>query len=133
MTQQPSSNGQWNNFRVTLEARITDLERVLGRRDVIAAEQTPDALEEIQQASERSLVIFNIDRGSQQLRDARAALRRINEGAFGVCEECGEDIHPKRLVAVPWTALCIQCQEDMDRRYTDVCGLRTSSMDELAS
>jgi DnaK suppressor protein len=99
-----------------LEARVAELGRVLACRDVIRVEQTSDELDEIQQASERSLVISNLDRGSQQLRDAHAALRRMNEGSFGVCEECGEDIHPRRLVAVPWTALCIECQEQLDRR-----------------
>lgn len=56
----------------------------------------------------------NIDRESKQLRDARAALRRIREGTFGVCEECEEQIHPKRLVAISWASLCIQCQEAKD-------------------
>jgi DnaK suppressor protein len=116
-----------------LEARVAELECVLACRDVIRVEQTSDALDEIQQASERSLVISNLDRGSQQLRDARAALHRINDGSFGVCEECGEDIHLKRLVAVPWTALCIQCQEDLDRRYQDVRGSRENFMSGFAS
>ena len=60
MTQGPNSNCEWKKFRTTLEARITELERVLARRDAIAVEQTPDALDEIQQASERSLVICNL-------------------------------------------------------------------------
>jgi hypothetical protein len=37
------------------------------------------------------------DRDFKQLRDARAALRRIEKGSFGACEQCEEDIHPKRL------------------------------------
>ena len=115
-----------------LEARVAELGRVLACRDVIRVEQTSDELDEIQQASERSLVISNLDRGSQQLRDARAALRRMNEGSFGVCEECGEDIHPRRLVAVPWTALCIECQEQLDRRREDVGRSRGNSMSGFA-
>jgi DnaK suppressor protein len=43
------------------------------------------------------------------------ALRRIQEGNFGACEHCDEDIHPKRLMAVPWAAFCIRCQEAVDR------------------
>jgi len=42
-------------------------------------------------------------------------LHRIEEGAFGVCMRCEEDINPKRLHAVPWTPYCIQCQELADR------------------
>ena len=54
-------------------------------------------------------------RESNLLRDARAALRRIRDGSFGTCEECEQDIHLKRLAAVPWAPLCIKCQEAKDR------------------
>jgi len=53
------------------------------------------------------------------LRNVRAALRRIDEGSFGVCLHCEEDIGSKRLAAVPWTAFCIQCQEIVDRNQSD--------------
>ncbi len=36
------------------------------------------------------------------------ALERIETGNYGQCEECGEDIDPKRLEAVPYATLCIQ-------------------------
>ena len=75
-------------------------------------------MDEIQRASERDLAISNIDRGSKQLRDVPAALRRIRDGSFGVCEECEEEIHLKRLVAIPWASLCIHCQEALDCRET---------------
>jgi DnaK suppressor protein len=104
-----------HNFKTTLDARIAELERSLGYRDFIAVEQTADQLDKIQQASERTLVISNLDRCSQQLRDARAALRRLAQGSFGVCQECGDDISPRRLLAIPWAALCIHCQEEVDR------------------
>jgi DnaK suppressor protein len=43
------------------------------------------------------------------------ALVKINEGTFGVCEDCGESIHTKRLEARPETALCIKCKEEQER------------------
>ena len=49
-----------------------------------------------------------------RLREVRAALRRIDEGAFGMCIDCGEMIDPKRLAAAPWTAHCIVCQKATD-------------------
>jgi DnaK suppressor protein len=49
----------------------------------------------------------------------RGALRRIDEGVFGVCLHCEEDINPKRLNAVPWTPFCIQCQELADRNRVE--------------
>ena len=39
------------------------------------------------------------------------ALDRLAEGTFGECINCGEEITPKRLDAIPWTPHCIRCQE----------------------
>ena len=116
MAETSSNRYEWDKFQGILEARIAELERGLRQRDGIAVEHSADQLEEIQRASERDLAISNIDRGSRQLRDARAALRRIRDGSFGVCQECEEEIHPKRLLAIPWASLCIRCQENLDTR-----------------
>ena len=113
--QESSGNREWIRFQTILEARIRDLERAIRRRDGIAIEQHADQLDELQQASQRDLEISTLNRESQQLREVRAALRRITDGSFGVCEQCGEDIHSKRLAAIPWTAFCIECQEMLDR------------------
>jgi RNA polymerase-binding transcription factor len=43
-----------------------------------------------------------------------AALKRINEGTFGECLNCGQEINSKRLEAIPWVRNCITCQELMD-------------------
>lgn len=97
-----------------LEARLVALEQDVRDRNGIAIEPSPDQVEEIQRASDRALAVYNIDRDSKQLRNVRAALRRIREGTFGMCEQCEEEIHPKRLLAIPWAALCIVCQEVSD-------------------
>lgn len=47
------------------------------------------------------------------------ALRKIEDGSFGNCEECGEEIAVKRLEARPETGLCIRCKEDQERREKD--------------
>lgn len=39
------------------------------------------------------------------------ALRRIEKGTFGICRDCGEEIAPPRLNAIPWTRVCITCKE----------------------
>ena len=38
------------------------------------------------------------------------ALDRIDDKSYGECANCGNEIQPKRLEAVPWAVLCIQCQ-----------------------
>jgi DnaK suppressor protein len=35
----------------------------------------------------------------------------MRDGAYGTCTNCGTEIGPKRLEAVPWTSFCIDCQE----------------------
>jgi DnaK suppressor protein len=104
-----------NEFQAVLTARVGELEHLTRLRDGIAVERSADQLDEIQAASQRALAVCNLDRKFNLLRDARAALRRIQEGSFGICQECDEDIHPKRLAAAPWATYCIRCQEAADR------------------
>jgi DnaK suppressor protein len=116
-----------NKFKDILLAKQAELAQVLRNRDGIAIEKSPDALDEVQHATERELAIRNLDRESNLLRNVRSALRRMDEGAFGVCMHCDQDISPKRLAAVPWTAYCIQCQEAADRSEEDA----SESFDDL--
>ena len=104
-----------SKFKKILETKRDELEQIVRKRDAITIEKSADALDEVQHAAERELAIRNLDRESQLLRSVRTALRRIEEGSFGICLHCEEEISPKRLAAVPWTSLCIQCQEQADR------------------
>src|SRR6202008_3043770 len=103
-----------NKFKEVLETKQAELAQVLRNREGIAIEKSPDALDEVQFATERELAIRNLDRESNLLRNVRGALRRIDEGSFGICLHCDEDISPRRLAAVPWSPFCIQCQELVD-------------------
>ncbi len=113
------TGNELSRFRAVLTARVAEMERRMGQRDGIAVEKSADQLDEIQAASERTLAVCNLDREFNELRDARAALHRLQEGTFGTCQECDQDIHPKRLAAVPWAPLCIQCQEAADSYRRD--------------
>jgi DnaK suppressor protein len=104
-----------NKYRTVLETKQADLVQMIRNRDGIAIEKSADALDEVQYATERELAIRSLDRDSNLLLSVRAALDRIDEGSFGVCLSCEEDISPKRLAAVPSTAFCIVCQELADR------------------
>jgi RNA polymerase-binding transcription factor len=55
------------------------------------------------------------DRAIQQLEQVDAALARLDAGTFGTCIRCGNPIAPGRLEALPWAALCIDCQRDSGR------------------
>jgi DnaK suppressor protein len=116
-----------NKYRNVLQAKQAELLHMIRNRDGIVIEKCPDSLDEVQYATERELAIRSLDRDSNLLRNVRAALDRIEEGSFGVCLHCDEDISPKRLAAVPSTAFCIVCQEIADRSEYD--GAET--LDEL--
>lgn len=109
------TKAELNKFKQILEAKQAELEQAVRDREGIAIEKSPDALDEVQHAAERELAIRNLDRESNLLRNVRAALRRIDEGGYGVCLHCEEDINVKRLNAVPWTPFCITCQELADK------------------
>jgi RNA polymerase-binding protein DksA len=52
-----------------------------------------------------------LEEGAQQtLAEIDAALQRIEDGRYGICENCGKQIDPERLAAIPWTRLCIDDQ-----------------------
>jgi len=103
-----------------LEAKMAELSGSLRNRDEIVIEKAPDALDEVQLAGERELAIRNLDRDSNMLRQIRRALNRINDGSYGICLHCEEEISPKRIAAVPWAAYCIKCQEQVDRHEIQV-------------
>jgi DnaK suppressor protein len=56
---------------------------------------------------------------SNLLRNVGSALRRMDEKCYGACLHCEEEINPKGLAAVPWTAYCLRCQEIEDRHGFD--------------
>lgn len=104
-----------NKLKDTLEKKQAELLRVIVNREGIEIEKSPDALDEVQHAAERELAIRNLDRDSALLRNVRAALARFEDGSYGTCLHCEEEISQKRLNAVPWAAFCIQCQEIADK------------------
>lgn len=78
-------------------------------------------------ADEGDLVRVNADRemsfATRSLLVERAnrlaeALERLQEGEYGVCQECGEPIAPARLRAMPEVTTCVRCQDRLERgRY----------------
>jgi DnaK suppressor protein len=102
-------------FRRALENRQTELGNGNRNRETFAIETSPDELDRIQQAGDRDYAISNLERNFSRLREVRTALRSFDAGTFGICVDCGENINPKRLAAVPWASSCIACQEAADR------------------
>ena len=55
------------------------------------------------------------DREKYLIQKLNAALERIANGSIDVCEECGEKISYRRLLARPMTTLCIDCKEEKEK------------------
>ena len=101
------------------EKRKAVLERA---REMLAVENmaldTNDLPDEMDLASSEYLQSFEFRlRGREKslLSKLDLALKKIDEGTFGVCEVCEEPIGKKRLEARPETTLCIKCKEDQER------------------
>lgn len=60
--------------------------------------------------SDRAFTLRLRDRERRLIRKIQAALKRMDDGVYGICEECGEDISIPRLKARPVTRLCINCK-----------------------
>lgn len=59
---------------------------------------------------EQEITLGLIEMEEREIREIDAALKRIEEGDFGVCEACNKDIKPARLKAIPNARLCIECK-----------------------
>ena len=64
----------------------------------------------------REVAIRNLDRESKLLKEVNAAMKRVDEGSYGTCLRCEEEIPEKRMKAVPWAAYCVPCQESIERQ-----------------
>jgi DnaK suppressor protein len=105
-------------FRATLQAMLRDVTRQPVRREEIAVESAADAIDHSQQLAERDLAIQQIESNFDRAQSIKVALDRIADGSYGTCLMCDGEISWKRLNAVPWTALCVRCQDIKDRGRT---------------
>ena len=80
----------------------------------MGAEDSGDQGEEATLAYNRDMLYSQSDTGHTLLKHVEDALGRIEDGEFGICEECGRSIGMKRLDAVPWTPNCRDCQEEVE-------------------
>ncbi|HHT9134750.1 MAG: hypothetical protein A3C38_01545 [Planctomycetes bacterium RIFCSPHIGHO2_02_FULL_50_42] len=60
---------------------------------------------------ERDLMIHLIQNGEEELRSIDAALERLENNTFGICEVCDKKIPKPRLMALPFARLCLDCQK----------------------
>ncbi|NPA39462.1 MAG: RNA polymerase-binding protein DksA [Thermodesulfobacteria bacterium] len=79
------------------------------------SENLPDPID---QASRESNLAFELrlrDREQKLLKKIDKALKKIEDGTYGICEACGGEIDEKRLMARPEATLCIDCKRAQEK------------------
>jgi DnaK suppressor protein len=112
-------------FRKLLTQRINELRLEAGKTVENMDEDAnfPDPTDRASMESNRNSVLRIRDRERKLIFKIQEALQRLDDGEYGICEECGEEIGIERLKARPVTTLCISCkssQEIEERRAKKV-------------
>jgi RNA polymerase-binding transcription factor DksA len=106
-------------FRVALTERALQLGAVLGHETDSAREVSGHEVGDFKDVAVQA-AIAGIDeahaaQAAAELEQVRAALRRIDDGSYGECFDCGDAIDLRRLVALPTAAYCAPCQAVHER------------------
>lgn len=100
-----------NSIKASLEARLAALTSKLSEIDEDLKEHGTEAdFEERATEIAGDEVLEGLGIQSQkEAQQIKAALKRIEDGSYGICVQCGEDIPEKRLELLPHTPLCTSC------------------------
>ena len=122
-------NADFDLLKAALQHKLKTIVTGSDKRQDIVIQQSPDDLDQTQFASERDLVVSLLNRESEMSRRVQGALRRMDDGMYGVCLACEEPIREKRLKAVPWAELCLGCQERSDVNGDGVFGVEDEQVE----
>ena len=108
-----------NYFKKLLTKRLDDL-LVEANKTVTGmtgqGQNFPDPTDRASLESDRNFTLRIRDRERKLIAKIKNALDRLDNGSFGICEECGENISDKRLKARPVTTLCINCKKKQENQ-----------------
>jgi DnaK suppressor protein len=80
-----------------------------------SSEPSGDIYDQASSERDRELGLLLGDREREKLRNIEEALLRFEEGDYGVCDECGDDIPIGRLKVVPFARYCVKCKSDIEK------------------
>lgn len=112
---------KWQEIRLILEKLKEDTLREIkrsvknGTEAVAAIEPGGDIYDQASSERDRELGLLLGDREREKIHSIDEALLRIDEGEYGICEECDEDIPLGRLKAMPFTRHCVKCKSDLEK------------------
>lgn len=115
---------QLSFYKSQIEQQIIELEaRLNSQANQAIATDTNEMADEIDRASieeARGLELNRIEHDKLYLRKLKGALKRINDGDFGYCGSCGDEISLKRLQVRPESRFCVECQSIQEFNDTHV-------------
>jgi len=107
-------HGVIETCRAELQRQLDDLtaeaERTVVDMTSVEEENFPDPTDRASLESNRNFTLRLRDRDRKLVAKIKEAMKRIENGTFGVCDGCGGKIEEKRLIARPVTSLCIDCK-----------------------
>ena len=83
---------------------------------------SPDPLDRASEAMGRDFTLRIRDREYRLIQKIKSTLEKIQDGTFGICENCGEDISFARLKVRPVTSYCIDCKSKMEAMEKRMAG-----------
>ena len=97
-------------LKAELEQRLADMQRRLASiKADVTQEHSGDSAEQAQERENDEVVDAIGNETAQSIRVVTAALERIADGSYGLCENCGEEIAEGRLEAIPEATRCVNC------------------------
>lgn len=105
---------QINKFKDLLQSEKTEIVDFIKNSSNIEVDHSGDETDEIQAKIIARTAVKVLERKKENLVKIELAIKRINEGAFGNCLNCGDEIGLKRLAFNPAFTTCISCQEELD-------------------
>jgi DnaK suppressor protein len=107
------------SFRDRLLEERAALLGVVGRNEDYGREAdieaTQDPADKASNSYTKELLFSQSTNDRIILTQIEEALERMDDGEYGVCVNCGQEVQPKRLEAVPWARYCITCQDLQER------------------
>ncbi|MDY0091801.1 MAG: TraR/DksA family transcriptional regulator [Candidatus Vecturithrix sp.] len=98
-----------------LEQKREILQKIRGKKGE-AGDQRGDFIDIATDSLEHELNYIFEEREREKLQNIDEALKRIKEDTYGECDECGDDIELERLMALPFTHLCLDCKAKQERQ-----------------
>lgn len=102
-----------------IEERDTILSKLSTNDLSVDDSETPDPVDLAVRNYSKNVMLAVSENESKQLTLINEALERIDDDEYGLCQNCENEINPKRLNAVPWARYCLDCQQLLEQGLLD--------------